>query len=127
MFVLRRTLFVAPVALALTAVTATVAGAVPPAERALFTWHGTVDREVVIVVRGRSVETRASGLDASFAPRLDVRDGLPRQGGQLDVRRLNGRGDVVVLQQPSARNDYTAMVRIRDPKGGRDNCAWAGS
>jgi hypothetical protein len=34
------------------------------------------------------------------------------------VRRLDGRGDIDVIQQPSARNDYTAVVRLRDPANG---------
>ena len=49
------------------------------------------------------------------------REALPRQEGQLGVHMQNGRGDVAVLQQPSARNDYTALVRVRDPRGGQDN------
>jgi len=122
MRVLRWTLSLAPAVLVSAATSAAASTPVPPlVERTLFTWSGTVDREVVIVVRGRSVETRAAGLDASFAPRLDVRDDLPRIGGQLDVRRVDGRGEVVVLQQPSPRNDYTAMLRIRDPRSGRDD------
>lgn len=122
MRVLRWTLLLTPAVLASTAASAaTPAPVPPPVERTLFTWSGTVDREVVIVVRGRNVETRAAGLDASFAPRLDVRDDLPRMGGQLGVQRVDGRGEVEVLQQPSPRNDYTAMLRIRDPRSGRDN------
>lgn len=121
MSVLRRTLLFTPAALVMIHANASSAHALPPADRTLFTWNGTIDREVIIVVRGRSVQTRAAGLDASFAPRLDVRDGLPREGGLLSVRKLDGRGDVDVLEQPSARNDYTARVRVRDPRGGRDN------
>ncbi len=131
MSLLRRTLLATPAAVALIATATTSALAEPAraaparapsnADRTLFTWNGTVDREVVLVVRGRSVETRGAGLDASYAPRLDVREALPRQEGQLGVQMQNGRGDVAVLQQPSARNDYTALVRVRDPRGGQDN------
>ena len=125
MSLLRRTFVAAPAALGLFISGALPAGALPPERaplaRTLFAWNGTVDREVVLVIRGRNVETRASGLDASFAPRLEVREGLPRQGGDLDVQLAQGRGEVEVLQRPSARNDYTGMVRIVDPRGGRDN------
>ena len=34
---------------------------------------------------------------------------------------LNGRGDVDVIQQPSAQNNYTTIVRIQDPRSGSDN------
>ena len=89
-------------------------------ERTLFTWSGTVDREVLIVIRGRQVETRAAGLDASFAPRLEVRDELPRSMGAIEAALGEGRGEAEIVQQPSARNDYTAMVRVRDTRGGAD-------
>src|SRR5439155_1197050 len=32
-----------------------------------------------------------------------------------------GRGQVDVVQQPTARNGYTAIVRVRDPQGGAGN------
>lgn len=122
MSLLRRTLFASPAALALFAATATPALALPPATRTLFTWSGTVDKEVVIIVRGRDVQSRgAAGLDETYRPRLSVREAMPRQVGQLGIVRESGRGEVEVLQQPSARNDYTALVRIRDPRGGQDN------
>lgn len=121
MSVLRRTLFAAPVAFAFVASSASSVAALPPEGRTLFTWSGRVDREVILAVRGRSVETRASGVDASFAPRLEVRDDLPRAGGDIDVQLAGGRGSVEVLQNPSARNDYTALVRVWDSRAGSDN------
>jgi len=36
------------------------------------------------------------------------------------VRLQEGRGDVDVIEQPSARNDYQTTVRVRDPRGGDD-------
>lgn len=92
----------------------------PVAPRVLFVWNGDVDREATLVIRGRKVETRGSGIDASLAKYLDVRDDLPFARGEIDVHRANGRGSVEVLQQPAARNDYTAIVRVRDDRSGRD-------
>ena len=46
--------------------------------------------------------------------RLDVATALPQRDGRVTVRVQDGRGDVDVVQQPSARNDYTTIVRIRD-------------
>lgn len=114
----RRMLVSVPAALGLLSTVAAPLHALTPADRTLFTWNGTVDREVLLFIRGRSIETRASGQDASFAPRLEVRDELPRQAGDIDVHVADGRGSVDVVQQPSARNDFTALVRIRDPKSG---------
>jgi hypothetical protein len=48
--------------------------------------------------------------------------------GEVSVSVLNGRGQVDVLQQPTARNGYTAIIRVRDPQGGiggyRLNAYW---
>lgn len=87
-------------------------------DRALFTWTGRVDREVLLVVRGRDVRTR--GFDASLPSRTRVNSALPRNSGTVVVRLENGRGDVSVIEQPSARNGFQAVVRVRDPRGGAD-------
>jgi hypothetical protein len=89
-------------------------------ERNLFTWSGTVDREVTIEVRGRDIQTHGSGLDASFAPRLDVNSPLPRIEGTIRARLDNGRGVVQVLENPSERNNYTARLRVIDDRPGAD-------
>jgi hypothetical protein len=89
-------------------------------ERTLFTWTGRVDREVYITIRGRDVRT--SGQDANLPNRARVDDALPRAGrGYVLVRLADGRGDVDVVDQPSARNNYQATVRVRDPRAGADN------
>ncbi len=89
------------------------------ADRALFTWTGRVDREVLIVVRGRDVRTR--GFDASLPSRARVNSALPRTNANVVVQVNDGRGDVDVIEQPSARNGYQAVVRVRDPRAGADN------
>ncbi len=89
------------------------------ADRALFTWTGRVDREVLIVVRGRDVSTR--GFDAGLPSRTRVNSALPRTSAIVVVQRNDGRGDVDVIEQPSARNGYQAVLRVRDPRAGADN------
>jgi hypothetical protein len=39
----------------------------------------------------------------------------------LRVSLLDGRGRVQILQQPSARNNWTAIVRVKDAQYGADN------
>lgn len=89
-------------------------------EQNLFTWSSTVDKEVVIQVHGRDVATRGGGLDATFSPRWNLSQPLPRTSGVIRVHVESGRGDVEVLENPSARNDYTATIRVRDSRGGAD-------
>jgi hypothetical protein len=120
MSLLRQTLFALPATVGLLTAVAGPASALPQRDRTLFTWTGTVDREVMLVIRGRSVETRASGVDASFPSRVETRDDLPRDAGGVTVQLASGRGDVEVVQQPSARNDYTALVRVYDGRAGAD-------
>lgn len=84
--------------------------------RSLFRWTGDVDREVVLVVRGADVDQRGEWSRG----RARVNAPLPRTAGALDVRVEEGRGRVDVLQQPSDRNDWTGIVRIRDERGGAD-------
>ncbi len=88
-------------------------------DRALFTWTGRVDREVLIVVRGRDVRTR--GFDAALPNRTRVSAALPRTSAYVVVEVNDGRGDVDVIEQPSARNGYQAVLRVRDPRAGADN------
>lgn len=124
-----RALTVAGTVAALTAVpVATPRAHAAPIDRELFTWSGRVDREVYITMRGRDVRT--SGVDAGLPNRARVRDGMPRARGDVLVRLQDGRGEVSVVEQPSARNGYTTTIRIRDPRGGADNyrliAYWAG-
>lgn len=90
-----------------------------PFDRQLFTWTGRVDREVYITMRGRDIRT--TGVDAGLPNRARVNDALPRNRGDVEVQLLDGRGDVRVVEQPSARNGYTTTIRISDPRGGADS------
>ena len=46
---------------------------------------------------------------------------VPRAGfKKFEVEKREGRGRVMLFQPPGAGNDYTARVRVSDPKGGDD-------
>jgi hypothetical protein len=87
----------------------------------LFEWNGRVDREVQITMRGSSLRTNDIGWTEPGRERARTFSTLPRQDGQVSVQVMNGRGNVDVIQQPSAQNGYTTTVRIQDPRGGADN------
>ena len=86
----------------------------------LFEWSGRVDREVQIVMRGSDLWTNNVGATEYPRARSRTYGRLPNADGQVVVQLLNGRGDVDVIQQPNSRNDYTTVVRVRDPRGGSD-------
>jgi len=87
----------------------------------LFEWNGRVDREVQITMRGNNLWTTPIGQTEPGRARGRAFSMLPRQDGQVTVEVLNGRGNVDVIQQPSAQNGYTTTIRIQDPRGGADN------
>ncbi|HEX3866856.1 MAG TPA: hypothetical protein VHV78_08895 [Gemmatimonadaceae bacterium] len=87
----------------------------------VFEWTGRVDREVQISMRNNQISTRDIGSNESGRGRSRVLSSLPRQDGQVSVRVINGRGDADVIQQPSAQNGYTTVVRVMDRSGGADD------
>ena len=90
-------------------------------EQQLFQWSGRVDREVQIVMRDGNVWTNDIGRTEPGRARSRAMGVLPRENGQVSLQIMNGRGNVDVIQQPSMRNDYTTIVRVRDPQSGADN------
>ena len=104
-----------PLVTCLVAVTSATAAADQP----LFSFAGTVDRELYIVLRGNDISTQ--GVDANQPYRARVNNAVPRGRGSVDVRVEQGRGNVAVIEQPNARNGYQAVVRIQDPRGGADD------
>jgi hypothetical protein len=84
-------------------------------------WRGTVDGEIQLLVRRSEVEPRAfSGLPASAAT-FNFTSPLPRRPVDVRLEKKHGRGDIEIVQQPSRNNDFTAVVEIRDKKGGSDD------
>ena len=85
---------------------------------ARFRWKGRVDGVDEILVQGRSV--RINHVEAQPVKDQDYRFSapLPSRDAEVRLRKLKGRGKVRLMEQPSARNGYTAVVRIEDKKGG---------
>lgn len=84
-------------------------------------WSGSVDDTVVVYVHGRDVRTETvSGKSASDVS-TDIAGRIGRRPLSVSLRQGNGRGRIRLIQQPSASNDYTAAIRIRDSQPGRDH------
>ena len=88
------------------------------ARREVYEWQGVVDKEIQIQLRGNRAWVQPIGEGDGRSGRGRVMSGMPQQAGTLVVQRLEGRGEVVVIEQPSARNGYSATVRVRDRQGG---------
>lgn len=90
-------------------------------QRTLFQWAGRVDQEVQLTLNGRTLTTTNIGPSEPGSRGSNVLTTLPRTDGEVFVTTLDGRGQVDVIQQPTARNGFTAIVRVRDPQGGAGN------
>jgi hypothetical protein len=84
-------------------------------------WSGRVDGTIRVTVQGnRAWAQRISGGPISDE-RVSMGASLPRQNfGDVDVNKLQGRGDVDMVQRPSSNNNYTLIFEIEDDDAGAD-------
>ena len=82
-------------------------------------WSGNVDDDLEIRIQnGRLVYRVLSGKDPSSIRADQANLNIPSGARGVSVVQNQGRGTVVVTQQPSSWNGYTTVIRIRDPQGG---------
>ncbi|HEX2269600.1 MAG TPA: hypothetical protein VHH35_08700 [Pyrinomonadaceae bacterium] len=83
-----------------------------------MTWKGRVDDDVRITIRGGSADVETIGGTPYYDAQPDFAASLPsrRVTVRLNVRR--GRGQVFIEQQPSRDNNFAAVIRIKDTRGG---------
>jgi hypothetical protein len=85
----------------------------------LLHWSGDVDKTVVVRWRGSRAMLQTVGGAAPRNVRADVAGiGLPDRDVTLRLVQREGRGTVIVSQQPSSGNDYTAVIEVSDPQDG---------
>jgi len=81
-----------------------------------------VDDIVDVSVKGSSAEyrtLRGRTPDQASAVFSNPFPGQPGLGYSID--KAYGRGDVTLTEAPSRGNDYTATIRLADPRGGKAN------
>ena len=83
-----------------------------------MSWRGRVDDDVRIVIRGGTATVETIGGTPYYDASTNFTASLPRRRVNVTLTVRRARGDVIVEQQPSRENDFTAVVRIRDPRGG---------
>ena len=87
-------------------------------EQGQVRWSGNVDDTAVITIRGRDERARTTSGNGTSNVSAQVDGQLPNRPVNVELRRVSGRGQVTVIEQPNARNNYTARVRVRDSQGG---------
>jgi hypothetical protein len=83
-----------------------------------MTWRGRVDDDVRIRIRGGSADVETIGGTPYNNGQPNFSDSLPYRRVTVRLTQKRGRGEIFIEQQPSRENDFTAIVRIRDPRGG---------
>jgi hypothetical protein len=86
-----------------------------------MTWRGRVDDYVELNIQGNRVRSREREGSQTLNEQVSFSTPLPRADVAVSVRKRNGRGRVSVVQQPNRSNNYTAIVKIDDEKGGADD------
>lgn len=82
-------------------------------------WYGSVDNKVHLTIRGDTLEQKAVEGNEGEPGRFSFTAPLPQSGVTVGVNRLEGRSNkITVVQQPSAGNNFTAIVEIHDDAGG---------
>jgi hypothetical protein len=80
-----------------------------------------VDDVIELEIRGDRLSERVVSGQPVYDVSSRFNSNMPRRRLTVNVEKLRGRGYVEVVEQPSSRNNFTAIVRIRDPKGGADD------
>lgn len=105
------------------AVVAFGAAIVPAAHAGTLRWSGDVDDTATIRVSRNDVRT-SGNMHGVSNEKHNLRGSLPERPVRVDLRSERGRGDVVLVERPSARNNYTAVIRIKDPSAGKGHYAF---
>jgi hypothetical protein len=83
-----------------------------------LSWQGTIDDEVHLIIRGNTAQTKTiSGTEYADAF-FSFSSPLPSANLRVFVNKKDGRGSAKVIQQPTADNDFTAIIQILDKSGG---------
>jgi hypothetical protein len=86
-----------------------------------MTWRGRVDDYVELNIQGNRVRSREREGSQTLNEQVSFSNPLPRADVSVSVRKRSGRGRVSVVQQPNRSNNYTAIVKIDDERGGADD------
>ena len=86
-----------------------------------MTWRGRVDDDVRIRIRGGSADVETIGGTPYYDGQPNFSSSLPNRRVSVRLTKNRGRGDMFIEQQPSRDNDFTAVIRIKDSRGGADN------
>jgi hypothetical protein len=83
-------------------------------------WAARVDGKVRVSFRDNQAFAQRLSGQAISGEQVQFSTPLPRRAVNADVRKISGRDDVSIVQQPSPNNNYTLVIEINDTSGGAD-------
>ena len=89
-----------------------------PSQGGRVVWKGRVDDDVRIVIRGGTADVETIGGTPYYNSATNFSASLPRRRVNVRLQIRKGRGEAFIEQQPSRENDFAAVIRIRDSRGG---------
>lgn len=89
-----------------------------PRSSGRMTWKGRVDDDIRIIVRGGTAQVETIGGTPYYNATQSFTASLPPRRVNVTLKVKKSRGEVFIEQQPSRENNFAAVVRIRDPRGG---------
>ena len=84
------------------------------------TWTGKVNHDVKLIISGSYLEVFVQSGKDMGPGRSSFTAPLP-PNAIVTVRRVKGRNDIGVVEQPGRYNKYSAVIRITDSRGGNDD------
>lgn len=83
-------------------------------------WSGVVDGADEIIIAGASASIRHLSGEPVREPRSSFSAPVPRAPVNVKLLSANGRGSITIVQEPSAANGYSTIVRVDDSSKGGD-------
>lgn len=83
-----------------------------------MTWKGRVDDDVRITIRGGTADVETIGGTPYYDGQPNFSNSLPPRRVTVRLNVKKARGQVVIEQQPSRDNNFAAVIRIKDTRGG---------
>ena len=83
-----------------------------------MTWKGRVDDDVRIVIRGGRADVETIGGTPYNDAQPNFEASLPPRRVTVRLNVKKARGQVFIEEQPSRENNFAAVIRIKDSRGG---------
>lgn len=93
-------------------------GPAPRIRRETVAWSGRVDGEAVVSCHGKTCEADARSGKPVAGGLFHFSKPLPSREVTVSIEKIEGRGEIRLLEQPRESNGYRARVLIRNPQAG---------